>query len=372
MSDFDQGIEQAWAQYRRTLGTKLDALQKGESFVSRLPYEPHNCDADCVPRLVFSVTGANRVRCSVPPLCNASRWRPHTTLTSLGFKDRQSGWYVLELGRRFTDKLAAHAVHLLREIWNVQHPSFLDAAPDEPDVHLAVVPRDADHLLSLVIASIADLTGEEVESDSAGGLAFSNFGTPWYVRILAEEACVEFTTNLDAPTDDLTHVARVLTAVSAYWPDINMMLHRNGCFAVMRLDTTTFVAKNFESTLRKWSEFLCQGAPRIRDEMGGAESKELAPEDSFPPALEQLMQLEVDQVENVDAAQVAEICGNDPDTITHFLEICSEQISEWWLGAREAHARGQSAEAAACRRECNSWSHTASRLRAARRFVIAP
>jgi uncharacterized membrane protein YjdF len=66
------------------------------------------------------------------------------------------------------------------------------------------------------------------------------------------------------------------------------------------------------------------------------------------------------------AAQAARICRYDTDLVLALIIECSRQAIEWRQASLQA---GESAEAAACRAEADSWDGTATLLRAALREI---
>ncbi|MBJ8347886.1 hypothetical protein [Antrihabitans sp. YC2-6] len=351
---FDTTVVAAWTDFRTCLADRLAALPKGEKIVL-------TCSYDVIyplPEVVFTVTGANRVRCEIPagPRLRFMETADLDAMFEAGWKQRKDGRVVLEFGRRYSDKLAALAVVVVRDMWEVPHPAFLtEGGPAEPEPIVAVAPRGRDHLQELAAAVVSDLVSEPVLRDEDGDIPLTIGDMSSLLCVRVDEPTIAFY----AVLGDATNAAAVLEEHSQVWPDVNLRIVDDAVVGVLRLEATVFVAKNLESAFAKWIHFMREGAPVIASEL---EVDNVA--QSLPAALQCLLHLD-----QLDASEVAAICDNDRDSILEYLLICSEQEISWRRSASDAL---DAEEAAACEHEAEAWANTHESLRAALRVVVLP
>ena len=359
MSDrpsFDADIDAAWVEFRRALADRLDSFSKGQSLVL-------TCTYDVIypsPHVVFSVTGANRLRCEIPAgrRLDVMDTADLDALVAAGWRSRKNGRYVLEVGRRLSDKVAALAVDLLRDLWEVPHPAFLtEDGPHEPAPIVAVKARGREHLRELAAATVSDLMSEPAVVDRHGDIALSVGGVPSWLCVREDAPTLEFVVVLG----EATNGTAVLAEHSPLWPDVTLTVVDDAVVGVLRLESTVFAAKNLAVAFARWIQFMREGAPAI--------VADLAVDPALPPALLVLLHLDPDREGLLDAHEVAAVCDYDRDAILDYLRITSEQEMSWRRSAAEADDLD---EAAACHHEAEAWVHTHESLRAALRVVVLP
>ncbi|TSE01826.1 hypothetical protein FOS14_00020 [Skermania sp. ID1734] len=378
--DFDASVEQAWVAFRGRLADDLAELQKGGDLVLELP-------GDQSGAVRFKVTGANRLRCEVWPAHPLSQ-RPLDgaaldRLIELGWRPRRSGLYVLEVGRRWVDKMAAAAVILMRELWNVPHPTFIDDGkiepPAEPSLQVTTVAENRDHLMSLVHSALQELVCDPLNIDEDGDIRFDIGGIPSWLRVRGDEPTIEFFAMLSNDATDPACVCPVIMEHSRQWPDVKLLQIGESVYAVLRLASAVFAAKNLQLALEDWLSFMGGGAPAIvkdlaeRPTIAELDDHDENPEKqtSLPPALSCLLQLDLEGG-SLSAREVATICEHSRDGILEYIRICSEQELSWLRSADEAEGLGDHEEAAACQHEARAWKRTTASLRAALRVVVLP
>jgi hypothetical protein len=359
MSDrpsFDADIDQAWVEFRGTLADRLADFTKGQSLVLTCIYDVIHPS----PHVVFSVTGANRLRCEIPAgqRLDVMDIADLDALVAAGWRSRKNGRYVLEVGRRLSDKVAALAVVLLRDLWEVPHPAFLsEEGPHEPAPIVAVKARGRDHLRELAAAAVSDLMSKPVVVDEHGDIALSIGVAPSWLCVREDAPTLEFVVVLG----DATNGTAVIAKHGPRWPDVSITVVEGTVVGVLRLESTVFAVKNLTAAFARWIEFMREGAPAV--------VADLAVDPDLPRALMVLLHLDPDGEGLLDAHEVAAVCDYDRDAILDFLRLTSEQEISWRESAAEADDLD---EAAACLHEADAWGHTHENLRAALRVVVLP
>ncbi len=126
--------------------------------------------------------------------------------------------HTLDRLRRHADQLAVIAVRVLRDVFSVPHPVFLDSeghldrtplvdSTDAEPAMQAVVPRDRDQLVALVDEALAAVLGHEPHHDDDGDVPVRRDGSLIFVRVHPHVPTVELFTSVVSDITDLERAA---------------------------------------------------------------------------------------------------------------------------------------------------------------------
>lgn len=93
-------------------------------------------------------------------------------------------------------------------------------------------------------------------------------------------------------------------------------------------------------------------------------------DDSLPPELLTIMQLNLEDSASTSPELTARICHDDRDLVLEFITIAERDAIAWRSSAEEARGRGDEDEAGVCDHESRAWELTAELLRDALRVVV--
>ncbi|KAA0022467.1 T3SS (YopN, CesT) and YbjN peptide-binding chaperone 1 [Antrihabitans cavernicola] len=387
-SDFDRGIDNAWADFQRVLGDYVGAMQDDDVLVLESRHESTNDIADVGGCVQFFAWGNDMVRCEVPsnqflhPLRQLSSAQ-QDQVAGCGFRrpdDSANGpaSFYVDRNRAWGDYLALRCVQVLRQVWNVAHPSFLAAsttggkttpafdftpapARPVPDLGSAVDPIDHEHLQALVDATIGALLGHAPIKDREGDIPLHLDNLTLFVSVLESEPAVEVVAPLISNIDDLTRAAEVIADQNRRWPEIKLLLAHEGVVAVMRIDADPYVGRHLLSALDKFRELLGAVDQEFVERIGGsglwADTADEAlvdqPARDVPEAL-----LDIAHELAIDPKDVARLCDNTQATILEYIRISREQVATWRESELEAAYADDTAKAQHCHSEALGWEQT--------------
>ncbi|WAC57562.1 TY-Chap domain-containing protein [Gordonia sp. SL306] len=372
--DFDATVDGAWRAFRADLADRLAGMAIGNSHTvaqSEFPEGPHGV-------IAFTVTRAQRVRATV------DAGDLHTTpeylreqldaMVRAGWRLLRDGRLIYEVGQRRVDKLAQVAVDMLRDIWEVVHPAFLEHSgptPREATIAVGTIPETQLQLGRLVVEALENMAGRRIVVDDDGDIPLPTGRTPSWLRVLADEATVEFFGTVVDVVPNGSTAAEFVATEAPRWPGITLVLHQKTLMAFQTIEMTAFHRENLTAGLGRWLQFMHDEAPQIISAITGAETPEpprTAESDLLPDPLQTLIVLDEDGT-SLDAHEVAEICRHDQSAILRYIRTSQEQYLEWSSSAALADAADDADEAAACRHEEQAWRATTDQLRAALRIV---
>ncbi|GAB93035.1 TY-Chap domain-containing protein [Gordonia rhizosphera] len=378
MTDFDvdASIDGAWRVFRNDLADRLAALRVGDGFVveqSRdFPEGPHGV-------LTFTVTGTRRIRCTVADddLHPTASFHDEqvTAMITAGWHRLRDGRLIYEVGRRRVDELAHVAVDALRDIWEVVHPAFLansGPVPREDTIAVGVVTESREQLLRLITGVLEGIAGRQITVDGDGDIPLPTKQTPSWLRVLADEATIEFFGTLVDEVPDVAAAAEFVATESTRWPGITLILHESALMAFHSADMPVFHRQHLVAAVSRWFDFMYQMAPEAISAVTGVEASpepEEPSDDRLPDPLQTLIVLDEDGT-TLNADEVAKICRYDQSAILQYIRTTQEQYLEWMKSAYEADATGDTEEAAACRHEEQAWRVTTRKLQEALRIVV--
>lgn len=369
----DSNIDDSWRRFQHHVGDRLSGLEPASTLTIQqdpdIPEGPHG-------RLTFTVTGANRLRCTIRDSDlhpTEEYFTEHLQmLDELGWRRLRNGTHIYEVGRRRVDELAHVAVATLRRVWEVVHPAFLDHSPSaraEPQIEVAVQPHDIDHLRALLVSSLEDLTGCEIRTDADGDIALPTKPVSSWLSPRSDSPRLEFFARLAGDIADTRHAADIVAAQPTMGSAVRLHLLNDEVFATLTLECAVYHPHNLSASLAEWFSFLADCAPKIIEQITQTEPVRAETDERLPDALQTLLELDPDG-RSLSAREVAKICRYSQADILSYIHTCEEQYLTWRRSAVDAAAAADSAEADACRHEADAWRATTHNLRAALRVVV--
>ena len=370
--DFDASVSDGWAAFRDELTTCLTGLQAGGSVRVTAP----NSEVDGVgSTAIFTITADDEVRCHLSPtiLCQGRELSDDelSLLMALEWDSICEDECIVECSRHEAEHVVLAATGVMRELWQVLHPTFLmtvEEQPAEPIQHTGFEPVGQTQLQDLVDAALERMTGCAPRKDDDGDITFTvNDETSW-LCVDVNDPVIEMFTNLAVNVDDSAAASAAIMNYSRKWPDIKFVLIDSCVRVSIRTDATVFTDAVLRSTLTKWFDFLTEGSGDVAAVV--AEARSAAKDDNLPAGLMCLLQLDDDDVSPLTTREIAAVCDLDRDAILHYIKVCEEQRFSWRSSIYDALEREDEEEAAACEHEEKAWAATTKSLRAALRFVV--
>ncbi|MBY6366435.1 T3SS (YopN, CesT) and YbjN peptide-binding chaperone 1 [Rhodococcoides corynebacterioides] len=409
----DGATDSAWATFRSLLADGLASLESGDTLLISCPETPSDSAPPCVQ---FHGWDADVVRCEVladPYLAPHRAWTPAgaALLTELGFRappesagaapeDRSVpvNWF-LDLPRRYADRAADAAVRVLRDGWQVLHPSFLtvtgpaDAAvcgiggtvasnaPDAPpvpafDPFVAVRTADGAGRRAMVEATLRHLLGFLPEPDEDGDYPF-RLGPAWLYLCPTEDApFVQILAPVAAGVEDTRHAAAVVADVNRRWPHVKLVLDEDRVVATIDITVVPFVPQHVLDMLAVMEKFVAEaadgvvaavGARPYLDGTGAVTADRDLRLPQLPESLCRVAEAVWERGADVTVADVIALCGPDRARIADLLALAR--------GCETASltrtVRDDERVAAAAGLDARVWRVTATLLTAAHRRLVA-
>ena len=155
------------------------------------------------------------------------------------------------------------ATGVMRELWQVLHPSFLltvEEQPAEPIQHKGFEPAGRSQLQDLVNAALERMTGCAPHKEDDGDITFTvNDETSW-LCVDVNDPIIELCTNLAVDMDDSAAASAAIMDFSRKWPNIKFVLIDSYVRVSIRMDAAVFTDGVLRSTLTKWFDFLTEGS----------------------------------------------------------------------------------------------------------------
>ncbi|RVW08142.1 hypothetical protein EGT67_17140 [Prescottella agglutinans] len=314
--DFDGSIEDAWGSYRARLADKIAAISADDQLVLETTCETDEADGR-VPfvqcQIVAGPTGP-LVRCEIPAdlhlpprrrLSDADRtrlleqgWTPPPVVVEPPLFEEfgeDEPTLVVEKAPRWADQLAAMTVSVFRDTWNVPHPAFLalhhlgadgDADPAQTgagapptialDRHVAIRPRDTDHLREVIALTLTDMYGQIPERDSDGDIVL-RFGSA-LALVIANESTpeVQLWAPLVRDISGRTRASELITDLNRRWPYLRFGLYEDRLRVMIDMLADPFVPQHLADMVEHLGDFLSGVDAEFATHFGG--------QLHFPPA----------------------------------------------------------------------------------------
>lgn len=309
--EFDEGVETAWREFRQRLGDVLTALQRGE-VIRVAAYAPAIGMAP--PPWVRIRLVRNRLIANVPlPRGRAieqHRWAAVQAYLEDSWWDapvdgararwQQVSWH-LKTSRGYADWLAVQVIELLRDGFDVLHPSLLhaparlwDTTPPTVPVAGARVPaplpesefsiahevRCREELQSLVLATLAPRFQQPLELDCDGDLPVVHGHTTTFVRVPQDSPTVEL---FAWPVVELRNEAAARTEVRILnrdYPIISFVLEEDRICARATVLAFPFVPRHLDDLLTSFTRLMDRICSDLADRVQGRRWHEWASNDT--------------------------------------------------------------------------------------------
>ncbi|MDR0284891.1 MAG: YbjN domain-containing protein [Propionibacteriaceae bacterium] len=256
--DFDRSVEQAWRRFTLRLADVLSMMDETEP-LTLLPF-----DHDGEWYIRFGLETRGRLTARVP-LTGRTRLTPAQIGRLTGFGWERSGADCrLTVDQDQCARLAGAAVTVLREIFLVQHPVFLDsdvlaeilqepAVADTPGIaaeeNLSQGPLDDEHLAAAVAEELAQVYGAPPVRDQDGDFAVRVGSTMIFIRIPPDGREVRLFSVLVHDVTGRSRAAEVLNDVNAHARWVRFSLVRDKIMATMSILASPFVPAHLRQAI---------------------------------------------------------------------------------------------------------------------------
>ncbi|WP_328812377.1 T3SS (YopN, CesT) and YbjN peptide-binding chaperone 1 [Rhodococcus sp. NBC_00297] len=379
LNSVDLSPEAAWSRFRTLLADHLDGMPAGHSLVLACPH----ADSDPVPPcLQFYGWDDETVRCEVLAdeyLAEHRRWTSEgrALLEQFGFApppslphtarrdDEPVNWFV-DRPRRYADQLADAAVRVLRSVWGVPHPSFLeldgdlcgpviedrfgasstdpeDAPPSDPvpfDPLRPVRTSGPEARLEIIEQTLLHILGFVPHPDEDGDYPF-RLGPAWlYLCPTPEAPFVQILAPLAAGVTDEARALSVVNDVNRRWPHVKVLLDEDRIVATIDVTVVPFVPQHVADMLAVMEKFAGEAAEHLRAGLGarpyldafGEPTPECDAGDGtdehggpvIPEALRAIAEAVWERGADIDVEEVLNACGHDRTRVVRFLDVARE------------------------------------------------
>ena len=301
LRDFDGAVEQGWREFRARLAERMSGLGASDRFTiaayQRRPGMtlPPSVEVRLVRnRLIASVREKNG------PSIGTLRWEACLSYLEDSWWDapnptararwqRRSWW--LKVSPRYVDFLASEIVALLRDGFGVIHPSLLgvgadiwDTSPAGPDTdgsfgdlpalppharRLAHRPSGHEHLMRVVLATLAPRFGQRPIQDSDGDIPVRRQQSVTYVRVLPDRPVVELLCWPVVDIHDLDAARIEVNILNRDNPLVNVVLDEDRVLVRASVLAMPFVPSHLEDLLEGFSELMDRITPDLALRVNG-------------------------------------------------------------------------------------------------------
>jgi hypothetical protein len=448
VDEFDLAVEQAWAAFESSLTAALSGLGEHRLDVTVQCGRAFDLDSGA-PWLWVDLAEAGVLRLTATPRDDLlarfrlRRWQrrrlveqgwPAFTVDSRGVPMVGSNVPSVRVAQTDAADLARLMAGLVREIWAVPHPAFLDVddvlepAPVEgplgdalarpicgegaelPPLPVLAWPTDRSALEGLVADTVAGaphVDALDQPADDDGHYLLCE-GLMLRVGVHASLPIVELRIPLLMDVDD-PHRARLEVNLANRSSDVaHYVLAHRQVFADTICPGLPFVPDQLRWLIATFSEEVARTQEAMRERLdatsvryddGQVDPDEAMADDSadhqgtsrpdpsvdrstggpagevevlaeLPQPLMTLIQLDQDGETPLHPRLVASVCDNDRGLVLRLMHIVELEVISWGSAADDARGADDVTEAEACDRERTAWEKTLSHLRAALRFVV--
>ncbi|MEE4025049.1 hypothetical protein V1Y59_18330 [Gordonia sp. PKS22-38] len=351
---FDDSIDAEWREFRQRLAISVARLGRYE-FVE-LSREGNTGR----PLLIFTVTGAGRVRCTIGMSALANSWPPdqvpvaraqRAAVDRLGWRELRSDSIIRESGKRTMDRLLRDAEAALREVWRIEHPSVLhvhdpfspeekklraESRPKQRELTLSgtasfgVIPDDAEHLLAMAAETLGVGWGCDVPIDD-GAIRFTDIDGIYTKLLVSPHAMrLEFCTIVGHCMPDMELLGAVVAEHSSRWPDVSILVAKDHVFAVRALECTTFYPSNLLSAIEAWRDFCAAGAIDIVEQLHPEMTGQYGSVNGDLPAglVDLIRRFVADPCGFTPSRLACDTKANAP-MLRRYARICGEWLEQW-------------------------------------------
>lgn len=257
--------------------------------------------------------------------------------------------------------------------------------PEEP---IAIVPRDREHLQSLIDDALTPFFGHVPEHDEDDDIPVICGSSIVFVRVLEQTPVIKMFASLVCDVTDLDRAAFEVTVLNRDTRFIKFVVVEDRVMAYVFLPAWPFAPQHLRGTLASMAETIDEIDDDLVARIGGRRAFDAVPdeepdeddqdeeesdEDETPlhPAMMTLLQLDAESPGSVDPELAASICGMDRDLILELITWNSDQEIAWRRRRDQATLMGDpDDEADVCDHEMRHAEQMTNLLRRALRILV--
>lgn len=360
-TELDSSTAKAWTRFQARLADHLHEMEEDDLLLLEVESSLEDDDG-AAPYVQFCAWGADQLRCEA--VSNGYLGEVHRlgssdtdALQRLGFAppthephgeaDEGSANFWVDADVDEADRLAVMAVRALRDVYGVMHPAFLDGLPDdevavieqgdsplgEPDLSgdseeaPAVYPVDGpEHLEFLVDLVLKPVLGHEPVHDDDGDIPIDCGDVVVFVRVLKDKPIIRLFACVASGIGDRERARFEVEVLNRDRLFFKFALHDDAI-----LMQTDIVAWPFAPAhVRDLLDHMCRSVDQIHGDLAARldrDSDDEAACESLHPAMQTLLELDLDEPGSVDGALAAAICDHDRELILQLLTLQQEETA---------------------------------------------
>jgi hypothetical protein len=292
-----------------------------------------------------------------------------------------------ELEAREVDRAAVMVVEVLREVYGVLHPVYLDAEglepegavrplpptprPEEPDLDQAVQPSSVEEVRALIDLAVADAYDEAPEWDDDGDLPLPTEDRLVWVlvhkeapRVLLSCLLVDDVADEQAALAEVNRLNRTEFGLTFFLAEQRISVTRELGLGVATPAAVRGEIMRLLSQVDGWARDLGE---RVRTAPAPARERTGS---RFETAYAVLAELEREERGSVGPATMVRIFGNDTGLLLKAIRITEKRRREARTRAREAHVQGQRTREKVARARHDYLRDLTARMRAGLRLMV--
>lgn len=300
--DLERATGRAWSRFQARLGVHLAEMAEDDTLVIGVESAREDETAPYVQLLATGdelyleassnehLTGPHRLSAGAEATLAELGLEPPTgTPEEVAASDGTAN-HALTVPRADADRLAVTAVRILRRVFAVPHPAFLEAEGlfDEPLTSAAgeldeglvpVVPRNRAHLLELVDEALTPVFGHVPEHDDDGDIPVVTGSALVFVRVLEQTPAIELFTVV---VDGIEHLDRAAFEVNVLNRDarfLQYVLVEDRVLAYLHIPAYPFVPHHLRGLLAMMSKHIDDVDDDLAARVGGRRGTDLGPVD---------------------------------------------------------------------------------------------
>lgn len=391
---WDGDLEAAWTGFRQRLADRLAELPEDEFLLVELAGEPGSgarpyCQA---------MAGEHTLR--VEAVSNAYLAPAHRlnavqeeALEALGFERPEAvDWsegetnFFATVEQREADLAAVMIVRVMREVFSVIHPVWLDAGGLEPaalgveqeendqatgpSVDVPVTPRSGDEVRAAVDAAVAGLYDEAPEWDDDGDLPLPTEHNVVWVSVNGHRPRVLFHCCLLVDVTDTAAALREVNRLNRQEFGLTFVLRDDKISVSREIAVAVVLPQVLEEEAERLIGQVDGWAAEIADALAPAREERSARPSRFGTAYAVMVELERADRESVGPATMARIFHHDTGLLLKAIRITEQRRREMRGKARRAREEGRSRDELVARSRQDYMRGLTSRMRAALRLVV--
>jgi hypothetical protein len=292
-----------------------------------------------------------------------------------------------ELEAREVDRAAVMVVEVLREVYGVLHPVYLDAdglepegavrplpptpRPEEPGLDQAVQPSSVEEVRALIDLAVADIYDEAPEWDDEGDLPLRTEDRLVWVlvhkeapRVLLSCLLVDDVADEQSALAEVNRLNRTEFGLTFFLAEQRISVTRELGLGVATPQAVRGEIMRLLSQVDAWARDLGERGrtvPQPARERTGSR---------FETAYAVLAELEREDRGSVGPATMVRIFGNDTGLLLKAIRITEKRRREARTRAREAHVQGQRTREKVARARYDYLRDLTARMRAGLRLMV--